>query len=157
MGRLVMALARILSALALGLVFGFGLSMSGMLDPARVQGFLDIAGTWDPSLLFVLGGAVGVSALGYLISRRLAHPMLATAFQTPASRPVDLQLLSGSAIFGIGWGLSGFCPGPAMAALATGHGPVLVFAAAMLAGMIGHGFLSRMDSAARLPAPAPHE
>ena len=129
------AAARIAVALAAGLVFGLGLSLSGMLDPARVRGFLDVTGDWDPTLVFVLGGAVGVAALGTMLARRLARPALAETFQVPASRRIDAPLIGGALLFGIGWGLSGFCPGPAVANLSSGAVPVVVFVAAMLAGM----------------------
>jgi uncharacterized membrane protein YedE/YeeE len=127
--------ARPLVALVAGLTFGLGLALSGMLDPARVRGFLDIGGAWDPSLVFVLGGAVSVSALGYGLSRRLPRPALAQTFDLPTSRRIDAPLVLGAALFGIGWGLSGFCPGPAVAALSTGAAPVFVFVTAMLLGM----------------------
>ncbi|SFM17018.1 YeeE/YedE family protein [Methylobacterium pseudosasicola] len=135
------AALRILAALAAGFTFGLGLALSGMLDPARVRGFLDVAGAWDPSLIFVLGGAVTVSGLGYLLSRRLAGPVLDARFDLPTRRRIDAPLLLGAALFGIGWGLSGFCPGPAVAALSTGAIPVLVFVVAMLIGMALHGLL----------------
>ena len=135
--------ARPLAALAAGLLFGLGLALSGMLDPARVRGFLEIGGAWDPSLVFVLGGAVSVSALGYALSRRLARPALAETFDLPTSRRIDGPLVLGAALFGIGWGLSGFCPGPAVAALSTGAAPALVFVAAMLVGMAAHALRPR--------------
>jgi len=142
---------RPLAALAAGLLFGLGLSLSGMLDPARVRGFLDVGGAWDPSLVFVLGGAVSVSALGYLVSRRLRRPVLADSFDLPRSRRIDAPLVGGAALFGIGWGLSGFCPGPAVAALSTGAVPVLVFVAAMLVGMVAHDLTRRRAPAAVRP------
>jgi hypothetical protein len=135
--------ARILAALAAGLLFGLGLALSGMLDPARVRGFLDIGGAWDPSLVFVLGGAVSVSALGYGFSRRLARPALAGSFDLPTSRRIDRPRVLGASLFGSGWGLSGCCPGPAVAALSTGAAPVLVFVATMLLGMAAHGLQAR--------------
>ncbi len=138
-----MIAARLSAALLAGLVFGLGLSLSGMLDPTRVRGFLDVTGEWDPSLVFVLGGAVSVSALGYLASRRLAHPVLDATFQIPRNRRIDTPLILGSAIFGIGWGVSGFCPGPAVAALSTGSLPVLVFVTAMVLGMAASVALDR--------------
>jgi uncharacterized membrane protein YedE/YeeE len=131
----VSAALRILAALAAGLTFGLGLALSGML------GFLDVAGAWDPSLVFVLGGAVTVSGLGYLWSRRLSGPVLEARFDLPVRRRIDEPLIVGAALFGIGWGLSGFCPGPAVAALSTRAVPVLVFVAAMLIGMALHGLL----------------
>lgn len=130
--------ARLAAALVTGLTFGLGLSLSGMLDPVRVRGFLDVTGAFDPSLIFVLGGAVTVSALGYWISRQLRRPTFDEHFQIPAKGRINAPLIGGAALFGIGWGLSGFCPGPAVAALSTGALPVLVFVIAMLAGMAGH-------------------
>ena len=142
------AALRVGAALVSGLTFGLGLALSGMLDPARVRGFLDVAGAWDPSLVFVLGGAVVVSGLGTLASRRRAAPVLDARFDWPTKRRIDAPLLGGAALFGIGWGLSGFCPGPAVAALSTGAIPVLVFVAAMLAGMALHD-LGRGTAASR--------
>jgi uncharacterized membrane protein YedE/YeeE len=133
------ALARVVLALAAGALFGFGLSLSGMVDPARVSGFLDVAsGHWDPSLMFVLGGAVMVAVPGVLLSRRLAKPVLAEDFSLPAKTRIDRPLITGSAIFGVGWGLAGFCPGPALSALALGLMPVVLFVGAMIAGMLVH-------------------
>lgn len=132
-------LPRALVALAAGVIFGFGLSLSGMLDPARVLGFLDIAsGHWDPSLMFVLGGAVLVTMPGILLQRRLARPALDRVFHLPDTSTIDPRLLAGSALFGIGWGLAGFCPGPAVSALSLGLAPVFLFVAAMAAGMFVH-------------------
>ncbi|MDR3535449.1 MAG: YeeE/YedE family protein [Acetobacteraceae bacterium] len=132
---------RIIAALLSGLVFGFGLALSGMLNPVRVLGFLDLAGAWDPSLAFVLAGAVVVSAGGYLVSRRLARPALAPTFDIPASRRIDLRLIGGAALFGIGWGMAGFCPGPAIASLSLGYGKSVLFVAAMLVGMAAFRFM----------------
>lgn len=131
-----MSPARLLSALTSGLVFGFGLSLSGMLDPVRVRGFLDVTGRWDPSLMAVLAGAVTVSAIGYLTVRRMPRPAFGGRFEVPSNRRIDPPLVLGSALFGIGWGLAGLCPGPAVAALSTGALPVIVFVFAMLAGMV---------------------
>lgn len=130
------ASARILAALVAGAIFGFGLSLSGMLDPARVRAFLDIAGDFDPSLAFVLAGAVAVSSFGYLISRRLQRPALDCAFHLPTRKDVDLRLVTGATIFGVGWGISGLCPGPAIASLALGLVSTFVFAAMMLLGIV---------------------
>jgi uncharacterized membrane protein YedE/YeeE len=126
---------KVLAALMAGVLFGTGLALSGMLNPVRVLGFLDIAGAWDPSLAFVLAGAVGVSALGYALSRHMARPVLAARFDIPAGRRIDTPLLLGGALFGIGWGLAGLCPGPAIAALSLGLPRSFIFAGAMLAGM----------------------
>lgn len=134
-----LAIARILVALLAGALFGYGLSLSGMVDPARVLGFLDIAsGHWDPSLMFVLGGAVFIAVFAVAIQRRLPNPVLDTQFHIPERTDLDARLVGGSLLFGIGWGLAGFCPGPALSALTTGLAPVLLFVAAMIAGMLLH-------------------
>ncbi len=127
-----------LAALVAGLLFGTGLALSGMLDPTRVRGFLDVTGPWDASLAFVLGGAVGVSAIGYAVSRRMARPAFAADFDIPVMRRIDARLLTGSALFGIGWGLGGFCPGPALASLSLGAARSFIFVAAMLVGMLAY-------------------
>jgi hypothetical protein len=125
----------IAAALLSGILFGTGLALSGMMDPQRVLGFLDVAGRWDPTLAFVLAGAAGMSALGYRLSRRMGHPLYAPRFDLPTRADVDARLLGGAALFGIGWGLSGFCPGPALAALPLLLPKGLLFVAAMLVGM----------------------
>ena len=135
------ALLRLLTALATGVVFGFGLALSGMMNPARVLGFLDVAGHWNPSLAFVLAGAVGLSALGYVVSERMAHPALADEFQVPKTQGIDQNLIGGSALFGVGWGLVGLCPGPALAGLSLHVPSIYVFVAAMLIGMVLHRIL----------------
>lgn len=130
---------RVLVALLAGALFGFGLSLSGMLDPARVLGFLNLAsGHWDPSLAFVLGGAVLVAVPGLMLQRRLRRPVLDDSFHLPEKTEIDGRLVAGSALFGAGWGLAGFCPGPAVSALSMGLAPVLLFVAAMAVGMILH-------------------
>lgn len=121
-----------------GLLFGLGMVVSGMVDPARVLGFLDVAGAWDPSLAFVMGAALLPSSLAYAWRRRRECPLAADAFHVPDAGRIDGPLLAGAALFGVGWGLVGFCPGPALAALVTLQGPVLLFVAAMLAGMVLH-------------------
>ena len=128
----------LLAAVAAGFVFGAGLALSDMTNPAKVQNFLDLFGSWDPSLALVMGGALAVSALGYQIARRRGAPLLASAFSLPSRRDLDPELLTGAAIFGIGWGLGGFCPGPALAGLFQGVTGVYVFVAAMLAGIVLH-------------------
>jgi uncharacterized membrane protein YedE/YeeE len=125
----------ILSAFASGLLFGLGLVVSQMVNPAKVLGFLDIFGDWDPSLALVMGGAVAVSALGYVIAKRRGVPVLAPRLEIPTRRDLEPRLLTGAAIFGIGWGLVGLCPGPALTALTFGPWQVFVFVAAMLVGM----------------------
>lgn len=122
-------------ALACGLVFGWGLTLSGMSNPLTVQAFLDVTGDWNPSLAFVMGGAVTVSLLGFqgLLKRRQT-PLCGAVFHLPQNKAIDARLLVGAALFGIGWGLSGYCPGPAVTSLLTGNSEVWVFVPAMLAG-----------------------
>ena len=119
-----------------GALFGAGLAVSGMIDPGRVIGFLDVFGAWDPALLFVMAGAVGVYGLGMLILRRFENQNL--KLPSAASSPIDRQLVIGAAIFGVGWGLVGLCPGPAVAGLVSGKGAAYAFVAAMLAGFLLH-------------------
>ena len=121
-----------------GLLFGLGLILSGMTDPGKVQGFLDLAGAWDPSLAFVMGGAVVVGFFAFALARRRTTAFLGGAMHLPASRDIDRRLVIGSVVFGIGWGLAGFCPGPALVSLGAGHWQALVFVLAMLAGMAMH-------------------
>ncbi|NRP87715.1 hypothetical protein GFPCMMHI_03635 [Ensifer adhaerens] len=131
--------ARLAVAFLSGMIFGFGLSLSGMVDPARVLGFLNLAsGHWDPSLMFVLGGAVLIAVPGVMLQRRMKKPALDTRFHLSEKSAVDTRLIVGSAIFGIGWGSAGFCPGPAVSALSIGLPSVPLFVVAMAAGMILH-------------------
>lgn len=131
MGTLAMG---VIASLAAGLLFGVGLILSGMVDPAKVQNFLDIAGTWDPSLAFVMAGAIGVAAPGFWLVRRRTVPLADSAFHVPpADAPIDRTLLIGAAIFGIGWGLAGFCPGPALVSLPLAAPGAIAFTAAMVA------------------------
>ena len=125
----------VLAAYVIGLIFGTGIALSGMANPAKVLNFFDVAGSWDPSLIFVMGGALAVTFVGYRLVLKRPAPLLAQAFQVPTSRLIDGKLLGGSAVFGIGWGLSGFCPGGALPALGTGSTDVFIFVAAMLAGI----------------------
>jgi uncharacterized membrane protein YedE/YeeE len=127
-----------LAALATGLLFGAGLTVSGMVQPLKVVGFLDVAGAWDPTLAFVMGGALAVSALAFPWILRRARPLWAESFSLPTRKDLDARLLAGSALFGVGWGLAGFCPGPALAALALGAPGAWIFSAAMAAGMLLH-------------------
>lgn len=137
-----MSLARrLIPPLASGTLFGAGLTLSGMTDPARVRGFLDLFGNWDPTLAFVMGGAVLVMAVAWQIRARMAKPFFGEKFSLPDRSDLDPQLLAGSALFGIGWGVAGLCPGPAIASLALSPAAVLPFVAAMLAGMAAHSFL----------------
>ncbi|WP_353980378.1 DUF6691 family protein [Salinicola endophyticus] len=117
-----------------GLLFGLGLAISGMTDPARVIGFLDVTGAWDPTLIFVLGAAVVTTFIGYRLVWRRATPLLAGRFQLPSRRDLDARLLGGAALFGIGWGLSGYCPGPAVASLPGLSGPLAAFLVALVIG-----------------------
>ncbi|GKW49807.1 DUF6691 family protein [Halomonas sp. NCCP-2165] len=117
-----------------GLLFGLGLAISGMTDPARVLGFLDIAGAWDPTLMFVLGGAVVTTFIGYRLVWRRGAPLVSKAFRLPSRRDLDARLLGGAALFGIGWGLSGYCPGPAFASIGGLSAPLAAMLVAMLAG-----------------------
>ena len=129
---------RTLAALVSGLVFGLGLAVSGMMNPAKVIGFLDVAGDWDPTLAFVMVGALLVAVPAYRFIPKRPRPVLEEGFSLPTKKALDAPLVGGSALFGVGWGLVGFCPGPAVAALGTGLAPVFAFVAAMLAGMALH-------------------
>jgi len=130
-----------------GFIFGLGLCLSRMTDPAVVQGFLDIAGAWDPTLLFVMGGGVAVAFVGYRYVLQRKQPLWAPKFPSPPSGTIDATLLSGAAIFGVGWGLSGYCPGPAVASLASGRRQILLFVAAMVIGMIAVRWMRTSRSA----------
>jgi uncharacterized membrane protein YedE/YeeE len=127
---------RVLAALLSGSIFGFGLALSSMLNPAVVRAFLDVTGDWDPRLAFVLAGAVPVAAVGFVLSRQFGRPAFDDRFHLPTKTKIDAPLVLGSAIFGVGWGMAGFCPGPAVTALSLGISPVAVFVAAMGAGML---------------------
>lgn len=129
--------------LALGLLFGVGLVVSGMADPAKVLNFLDLFGTWDPSLAFVMGGAVLVAFVGYRLVLRRDGPIVGSDFHLPISNHIDTRVIAGPAIFGIGWGLGGFCPGPALTALGLGAVGTLAFVPAMLVGMGAARFLGQ--------------
>ncbi|SHN53161.1 DUF6691 family protein [Erythrobacter sanguineus] len=119
-----------------GTIFGAGLALGGMTDPARVRGFLHLFGNWDPTLAFVMGGAVLVMALAWLVQRRMQRPIFAEGFSLPDRSDLTARLIGGSALFGIGWGIAGLCPGPGFAALAIAPTSAGIFVAAMLAGMI---------------------
>lgn len=133
-----MIVARSAVGLCAGLLFGFGLALSGMMDPGRVQSFLDVTGPWSANLAFVLAGAVMVAFVGVWISGRMAHPLLDDEFHIPMKSKIDAPLVIGAALFGIGWGLAGFCPGPAVASLSLGVTEVSVFVAAMVIGMVAY-------------------
>ena len=134
----------IVVSLLAGFLFGAGLLVSGMSNPAKVLGFLDLFGAWDPSLALVMGGAVGVGLLGFPFATRRARAALGLPMRVTATpRPIDQRLLVGAAIFGVGWGLVGFCPGPALVALASGSPKAILFVVSMLAGMAGFEALAR--------------
>lgn len=126
---------RLLSAFAVGLIFGVGIAVSGMINPAKVLNFFDVAGTWDPSLLFVMGGALVTTFLGYRFVLRRSAPLLEPRFMLPTARDVDARLIGGSAVFGLGWGIAGFCPGAALPALGSGKWEVAAFVGALIAGI----------------------
>lgn len=120
----------------IGLIFGVGIAISGMMNPAKVLNFFDIAGTWDPSLAFVMGGAVMVAFVGFRLVLRRPAPLAAPGFALPTSRVIDARLIGGSALFGIGWGIAGFCPGASIPALGTGNPGVFLFTGALIAGIL---------------------
>lgn len=134
-------MGRILSAFGIGILFGVGLAVSRMIDPAKVLGFLDLAGDWDPTLAFVMLGALLVTVPAFRSIGRWRAPVLADRFHLPTARALDVRLLGGAAIFGIGWGLVGLCPGPALASLGLGIWRSGVFVLAMLAGMALYRFI----------------
>ena len=142
---------RILLGFLSGLVFGLGLVISGMSNPAKVLNFLDVFGAWDPSLAFVMGGATLVTFIGYRIILQREHPVLLTGFQLPTSTAIDKPLLVGAALFGIGWGIGGFCPGPAWTALPLMASGTLAFLPAMLVGfLLGQPLKNVMTSAPKV-------
>ena len=126
---------QVIASLLVGLVFGLGLIVSGMANPAKVLGFLDLAGPWDPSLAFVMGGAIAVGLLAFTVARRRRLSYLGFEMRLPTASQIDRRLIGGNLLFGIGWGIAGFCPGPGLVALGMGEGKALVFVGAMLAGM----------------------
>ena len=129
-------MVRILSAVVIGLIFGSGITLSGMANPAKVLNFFDFAGSWDPSLAFVMGGAVAVTAIGYALVLRREAPIFDRVFHLPTRRDIDVPLIAGSAVFGIGWGITGFCPGGSIPALGLGHGEAWLFVGSMTAGIV---------------------
>jgi uncharacterized protein len=138
-----------LSALICGFVFGWGLLISGMVQPTKVLGFLDIAGAWDPSLLVVMVAALAVSSVGFALAKRREKPIVAAQTQWPTKSGIDRELVAGAALFGVGWGLVGLCPGPALENLATLSPPVIVFVAAMAGGMLLHDLWQKRSASAR--------
>jgi uncharacterized protein len=154
-----------LAAFVAGLIFAIGLAIGGMTQPAKVVGFLDLTGDWDPSLMFVMGGAVMMHAILYRLIRQRPTPLFTAAFSVPTRKDIDARLISGAALFGIGWGLSGFCPGPAITSLASGKMPVVIFVAATTVGMYLYTLVDmfwtraetapRKESSPRLAPPLP--
>jgi uncharacterized membrane protein YedE/YeeE len=147
-------MSRTFAALFAGTLFGVGLAVSGMINPAKVVGFLDVAGGWDPTLAFVMGGALLVTIPAFRVILNRPRPVLADGFDLPTKSTLDARLLGGAALFGVGWGLSGFCPGPAVAAVTTGLAPVFAFVAAMMAGMVLYSWLFEQPDRGRLRANA---
>lgn len=131
---------RLFAASLAGLLFGIGLAISDMINPARVLAFLDVAGNWDPTLAFVMAGALIPSALAYRYRQKLEKPLLEPSFHVPTNRTIDTRLIAGAVVFGLGWGLVGLCPGPAIAALTSGQWQAVLFTAAMIAGMAAYRF-----------------
>lgn len=127
--------ARLVTALIAGAIFGVGLGIAGMTRPSKVLGFLDVGGAWDPSLAFVMLGAIGVHAVAVTVARRRSSPLLAPKFSWPSRTHIDMPLLAGAALFGVGWGLGGFCPGPSLTTAASGNLAAIIFVVAMVGGM----------------------
>lgn len=130
-----------------GLLFGAGLIVSGMANPRKVLGFLDLAGRWDPSLAFVMAGAIGVGVFAFAWAKRRTHSWLGLPIQWPAARTITMRLVAGSAVFGIGWGIAGFCPGPAIVSIGLGSVKGIAFVVAMLAGMALFEWIERLRKA----------
>ena len=147
---------RYVTVFLIGALFGLGIVVSGMGNPAKVLNFFDLAGTFDPSLIFVMAGALSVAVPGYaLIFRRRQKPVFGESFVLPKAKIIDRKLIGGSAVFGIGWGIAGFCPGAAIPALGLGHSSALIFVATMLIGILVARFLSQADFFAAPPKPTP--
>lgn len=150
----------VLLQFVIGLIFGLGLVVSGMSDPAKVLNFLDLggirAGTWDPSLAFVMAGAVAVTFIGFRFVLKRPQPLFAERFHLPARDDLDRRIVAGPAIFGIGWGLAGFCPGPALTALGFGAPAAFLFVAAMLAGMVLARWIANRPAMSGVVTPADH-
>jgi uncharacterized membrane protein YedE/YeeE len=141
----------VLASFVCGLIFGAGLLISGMNQPEKVLGFLDIFGEWDATLAFVMAGAVAVSAIGFALARRSAAPVFAAKFSWPERRDIDVPLVAGAVLFGIGWGLVGICPGPALVNLAGFSLPIVVFVVAMVLGMLGYELWQRRNVSKSTP------
>jgi uncharacterized membrane protein YedE/YeeE len=145
---------RLVPAFLIGLLFGTGIVISSMANPAKVLNFFDFAGTWDPSLAFVMGGALIVTAIGYRLVLARAHPLIERRFHLPTARDVDARLLGGAALFGVGWGMSGFCPGGALPVIGTARADVLLFVVALVAGILAtRGIMSVAGKQNATPLP----
>jgi len=140
----------IVTSLLAGMVFGLGLIVSGMANPAKVLGFLDLAGAWNPSLALVMAGAISVGAIAFAVAGRRTTSLIGAEMKLPTARHIDRRLVVGSTLFGMGWGIAGFCPGPGLVALGMGEVKALVFVAAMLAGMGVYEWLERRGRVATL-------
>lgn len=145
-----------LTSLVVGLLFGAGFAVSGMIDPARVRGFLDLFGNWDPTLAFVMGGAMIPMAIAWVIKSRMQSPLVAEEFDLSETQQIDRTLATGAVLFGMGWGISGLCPGPALADLVIVPMPAMVFVAAMIAGMGLHRVMSPLMPTG-VPRSAPNQ
>jgi uncharacterized membrane protein YedE/YeeE len=143
-----------LVSFAAGLWFGLGLIVSGMANPAKVLGFLDLAGDWDPSLAFVMAGAIAVGGCGFAVARRRGLALLGQPIRLPKAAPIDARLIGGSALFGLGWGLAGICPGPAVVLLGAGFSKGLVFCLAMIGGMAAFEAVARRRDTVQTAAAA---
>ncbi|VVP47211.1 hypothetical protein PS838_05159 [Pseudomonas fluorescens] len=136
---------RLISAFVAGLIFGMGLILSGMTDPSKVIAFLNLAGTWDPSLAFVIGGAILVASVGFYFASKQSRAVLGDPMRLPTTNQIDRRLILGSLTFGVGWGLAGYCPGPALASLMSGQSEPFIFVVAMLVGMMLYEMHSRIS------------
>ena len=144
------------SEFLVGLLFGLGLILSGMTDPGKVTGFLDLFGLWDPSLALVMGGAIAVGFFAFTLAKKRTTNFLGGMLRLPAKNQIDKPLIIGSVLFGAGWGLAGFCPGPALVSMASGQPKALIFVVAMLIGMVGFELLDRFVHSPRKAALNPH-
>jgi uncharacterized protein len=132
-------------AFVVGLVFSVGLALSGMTRPSKVLGFLDVTGSWDPSLAFVMGAALAITLVAFPLILRRSRPFLGSSFHVPQANEVDKRLIAGAAIFGVGWGIAGYCPGPALVTAGSGAVPAAIFAVAMVVGMTAFAWTARAD------------
>ncbi len=144
-------MTKLIASFAAGVIFAFGLSIGGMTDPANIVGFLDVAGAWNPGLAFVMGGAVITGFVIFRLAGRRAQPVLGGEFHLPQLRSVDPRLAGGAALFGVGWGLSGFCPGPAIVSVVGGFPSIWIFVASMAVGMVLYGWVRGLLQSAKGP------